>query len=362
MISLTARTTPLQGNEVVASYRDTIFHAKLCSSDVKQFFLHNRTCGTVDIRDIHLSDSTAFGIPTTLTFPITLAADSSMPLELLFNARRYQLPNGVSPCRNVRMARRRGYWLQFRASRQRVRRLLVLHSAQWTDRTPSPGRPVIRFPLPSFHSTMNRIRSVSRQSQNHYLRPQSAATHLGDGSRRLVRSVPGSDDIRVNSSTPHRLSHLTPIAILHFSTFFAEPRSTQVALARTSLNDGDSGFARCMLTASATQGTSVSIAPFLLRFLTRRCAARTSDRSRIRRGEAEGTGATLHATVLANASATCHFTLVDMRGVVVQDFGDYSARLGSQVVILPVRLSSGVFELILESGGRRIGRRVSLVK
>jgi len=73
-------------------------------------------------------------------------------------------------------------------------------------------------------------------------------------------------------------------------------------------------------------------------------------------------GATLHIMLTANAATTCHFTLVDMRGAIVQDFGNYSARVGSQEVIVPVHISSGVFEFILESGGIRLGRRVSIVQ
>src|SRR6185295_18416118 len=83
---LRASTAPVVGDEIVAKYTDSIFHAKLCTSDTKFFLFHNQTCGDIEISGIDLTDSTSFGIVSPRSFPVLLPADSTLRVDLLFNA------------------------------------------------------------------------------------------------------------------------------------------------------------------------------------------------------------------------------------------------------------------------------------
>ena len=360
-LALAAKTAPIVGDEVLATNTGTVFHAKLCSSDMKHFVLQNRTCGPLVIDDLRLTDSIAFGIVSPPAIPLTIPPHGSIQFDILFNAddttaRNASLHYSTSDGKMNRFIP----IASLTTTRPQVARLSIIstNGTHTVSRLPGDSLSLAIISDNDVPDSLGLTAVESRLTYDHDLLTLKSATATTGWSN----PAPGTDDIRVVSTTNHALTQSAPIAILQFATTFAEPRSTQVEIINPSLNDSDATFAKCVLTASASDSVVVSIAPFCGDSLYGD-ALLNLPVSMDKVEPMESGGVTdLHVTITAQSSTLCHLSVTDMRGVVVSDLGAYAPHNGVQELHYPIRVSSGVYVLVLESDGRRIGKKFSITK
>ncbi len=360
-LPLRAITAPIKGDEVLASYTDTVFHAKLCSSDVKKFVLRNRTCGPLEVNDLHLTDSTAFGIISPRAVPFVIPANSSVAFDVLFNAddttsRTAAIHYTTSDGRIVRDIP----ISSMTTTRPLLARLTLraLDGSTVVSRLPGDTLSIALMSLDDIPDSSGPVKIAARLGYDHDLLDLQGIRSNAN----WTTAPQPTDDVRLVSSTSHALDTRTPLAVVSFTTHFAEPHSTNVQLTSSSFNDGDTTFASCVLSSMVIGGVACSIAPFCGDSLYGDALLNLPvSLNRVEAVETAGLTA-LHLRITAQTSTPLHFSVTDMRGVVVSDLGAYAPHVGDQEITYPFRASSGVYVLVLESEGRRLGRRFSITK
>src|SRR5581483_4462862 len=80
-----AASNNIGGTELAVRAPDTVFHAKLCSSDAKHFVWKNGTCGPVELEGLALTDSNTFAMLGAWRDTVVAPGDS-VTMQILYSA------------------------------------------------------------------------------------------------------------------------------------------------------------------------------------------------------------------------------------------------------------------------------------
>jgi len=352
IIYLTATTAAIKGDEVVARYTDSIFHAKLCGSDRRSFWIRNRTCGPIQLSELHLLDSTAFAL---LSRPsLLLAASDSIQIDVAYIADD-TLPHSSAlhyATSDGKIARTIPLTGVTTTVPQHVR-LTIVANDNSTGLTgsiiePVDCRIVVLDEVPDSLGLNTIEVGIAYNSD---LLSLASATALS-GWNVSTRTVTFGSSVQFSG---HSISKGEAVARLEFVPHLTKTDRTSIALLGAEVNSNDSLYKRCVLSASSQGEVNYMLEPTCGDSLLRLVLTKTP--LSIERANYLTASATLSASIFVGEGTTVRTSVVNERGVVT-DLGTSVMQPGRQQIALPCHLSNGLYFLVLASDRNRVWKSV----